>query len=84
MIRVFNLVLFLAAPLLLPWWSILLGVSLYAWWYGGLELVPLMILVDTYFGVWHSGVPFLTIGTVGLVCGVAIIRPYMTKSVVRV
>ncbi len=76
MIRATSFCILVIAALLLPWWATLMGVLYYTRFYLGLELVFAMLLVDAYIGVLRSG-PYLTIGTLLVVVGVAGVRSWL-------
>lgn len=79
MMRSVSLGILLMATFFLPWWAVLGGVAIYALSYRAYELVPLMILVDGYYGVLDTH-PFLSVGTVVMVMMMVFLRPLLWRS----
>jgi hypothetical protein len=59
-VRLVSFLIVVGAAWWLPWPVIVCGVTVYLWWWGGLEVVPAMILVDAYFGAATVGFPLLS------------------------
>lgn len=70
----FSYVVILISTLFLPWWAVALGMAIYLLKARGWGLVPLMLVVDAYYGVLWSG-PWLTISAVALVVVMSFVRP---------
>ncbi len=64
--RLVSLLMIVVVAFALPWWAVLIGVAVFCMRFSGFELIPLMALIDGYYGVL-GGWPLLTMGTVLLV-----------------
>ena len=62
------------AALMLPLWAVVLAMLLYLSRYRGLELIPLMLLIDATYGTLRTR-PLLLMAAIGLVIAAALIKP---------
>lgn len=61
-----------------PLWVFLPIVILYTFYYDGIEIILIAVLVDAYFGYGHTSVPWYTVAALGLLILVRFLRPYVS------
>jgi len=72
--RLLALFFIIMGALLLPWWAVLVGAIIYTSRYRGLELIAIMIFIDSYYGAF-SRIPLLTVGVTAVVLVMTVVRP---------
>lgn len=75
-VRLVVLAVLLVAVLLSPLSLVALYLVGYVAWYRGYELIPFMVLIDAYFGMWPQA-PYLTFMAVAAVILAALIKPLL-------